>query len=374
MIAPSHITFSQTFYLASCIFWSSPATPMGAFIAALACFIPDFDTRASLPGRLLPHVSEWIHAQFGHRSITHAFLPQLSLWIIFYFLVYYHNLSIDIAIAIAAGWFSHSAADMLTKTGVFFWWPSRRYRCVAWKNPRFRVEVMSLGEWWWSMAMFILAIPLFMAAQTETGASGIIKHALGDIQLAVQEYQRYKGKNAWYLDIEGTSNNDLKRIDGRYYVVDVKSESAFYIQDTQGQTVTVSNATTSDWFVSSAILEKGEPELTHTINLKKNEIERDKLITALETVTKSNKCFITGKLATENKAGDIEAKKLEYVSISNLPDAVRYHALDLKIQIKHSPNIELRQLEIKSDPPKVRQDKILDKWLDEALKKNEFTQ
>jgi len=192
MIAPSHISFSQTFYLASCIFWSSPATPMGAFIAALACFIPDFDTSASLPGRLLPHVSEWIHAQFGHRSVTHAFLPQFLLWIIFYFLVSSNHLSMDIAIAIAAGWFSHSAADMLTKTGVFFWWPSRRYRCVAWKNPRFRVEVMSLGEWWWSMAMFIIAIPLFMAAQTETGASGIIKHALGDIQLAVQEYQRFK--------------------------------------------------------------------------------------------------------------------------------------------------------------------------------------
>jgi len=233
---------------------------------------------------------------------------------------------------------------------------------------------MSLGEWWWSMAMFIIAIPLFMAAQTETGASGIIKHALGDIQLAVQEYQRYKGKNAWYLDIEGTSNNDLKRIDGRYYIIDVKSESAFYIQNTQGQTVTVSSATTSDWFVSSAILEKGEPELTHTINLKKNEIDSSQLITAFETVTKSNKCFITGKLATENKVGDIEAKKLEYVSISNLPDAVQYHALDLRIQIKHPPNIELKQLEIKSDPPKVRQDKILDKWLEEALKQNEFTQ
>jgi hypothetical protein len=47
MIALSHISFSQTFYLASCRFWSSQATSIGAFTAALA-FIPDFDTRASL--------------------------------------------------------------------------------------------------------------------------------------------------------------------------------------------------------------------------------------------------------------------------------------------------------------------------------------
>lgn len=147
MIAPSHISFSQTFYLASCIFWSSPATPVGAFTAALASFIPDFDTRLSLPGRILPWLSDWIHAQFGHRSITHAFIPQLALWIILYLTVTSNGIPKDIAIAIAAGWFSHSCADMLTKTGVVFWWPFSRVRCVSWKNPRYRVDVTSTGEW-----------------------------------------------------------------------------------------------------------------------------------------------------------------------------------------------------------------------------------
>lgn len=368
MIAPSHISFSQTFYLASCIFWSSPATPLGAFIAALACFIPDFDTRTSLPGRMLPWLSEWIHAQFGHRSVTHAFLPQAILWIILYALVSHRHLSMDIAIAIAAGWFSHSSADMLTKTGVFFWWPSRRYRCVAWKNINYRVEVMSLGEWWWSAAIFAIAIPLFFAAQTEQGAGGIIRYALGDIQLAVQEYQKFKGENAWYLNIEGRSNTDLKRIDGRYYIIDVKSESAFYIQDTQGKTVTVSNAATNDWYVSNAILEKGETEHTTTYQLQKDELDSTKLITALEKVTNSNKCFISGKLAAENITGDIEHHKLEYVTISNLPKALRYHAFDLRIQVKHPPGVKITELEIKSDPPKVQKDEILDKWVKEALK------
>ncbi len=59
------------------------------------------------------------------------------------------------------------------------------------------------------MTMFAIGIPLFFAAQTEQGAAGIIRHALGDIQLAVQEYQKYKGENAWYIDVEGRSNTTV---------------------------------------------------------------------------------------------------------------------------------------------------------------------
>ncbi|MEK8021679.1 MAG: metal-dependent hydrolase [Candidatus Parabeggiatoa sp.] len=368
MITPTHITFSQTFYLASCIFWASPASPIGAFVAMLASFIPDFDTRVSIPGRLIPNVSEWIHQHFGHRSITHAFIPQAIVWFILYVLVTYSYLSIDIVIAIAAGWFSHSCADMLTKTGVFFWYPSRRYRCVAWKNPNFRCEVMSIGEWWWGVVMFLIAVPLFFAAQSEQGAGGIIRYALADIQLAIQEYQRYKGSHAWYIDIEGTSNDDLKRIDGKYYVVDVKSSSAFYILNLEGQTVTVSSATTEDWFVSSTVLKKGEPELTTIIHLQKKEVESAKLISALDSVTKSDRLLISGKLASENLTGDIEHHKLDYVTKSELPEGIKYHAVDLKITVKHAPDIKISNLEIKSDPPTVERDEIMDRWINEALK------
>ena len=371
MITPTHITFSQTFYLASCIFWTSPASPMGAFVAALASFIPDFDTRVSIPGRLIPNVSEWIHQHFGHRSITHAFIPQAIAWFILYLTVVYGYLEMNIALAIAAGWFSHSCADMLTKTGVFFWYPSRKYRCVAWKNPNFRCEVMSIGEWWWSIVLFIIAVPLFFGAMTEQGAGGIIRYALGDIELAVQEYQRYKGSHEWFLEIEGTSNDDLKRIDGKYYVVDVKSGTSFFISDSEGGTVTVSGSATEDWFVSSAILKKGGPEATTVIHLKKNEVKPSELLESFDFVTKS-KLFISGELSSESLNGEIKRHSFDFVTKSKLPDGERYHALNLKLIFKHAPDVIIPELEIKSDPPPKQDDSILDKWMDEALKPTDF--
>jgi inner membrane protein len=370
MIAPTHVTFSQTFYLASCIFWASPATGLGLFVSALASFIPDFDTPTSLPGRLVPPLSEWIHEHFGHRGITHAFIPQLFVWLILWICVSYRFVSVDVTIAIAAGWFSHSCADMLTKTGVFFWWPYRRKRCVAWKNPNYRVLVGSLGEWWWSMAMVMIAIPLFMFAQTGQGTSGIIRQALGDISLAVQEYQKNKGTDAWYLQIEGTDNKTLERIDGRYYIVDVKSESAFFVENSQGKTVTVSGTASENWFVSDAVLEKGEPERTHTIELTREEVEYTTFIEALELVINSRRAFISGKFATEDKRGNIEARTLEHSTLSELPKAERrYHAINLRIQIKHTPGVEIPKLKIKDVQPKqIESNDLLDKWMDEALK------
>lgn len=367
MITPTHLTFSQTFYLASCILWTSPVTSTGVFIAALASLIPDLDTHVSLPGRIVPHFSEWIHQHFGHRSITHAFVPQVIVWFIMYVFVINNYMDVNVAIAVAAGWFSHSCADMLTKTGIYFWYPSRRYRCVAWKNPRFRVEVMSYGEWWWSCTMFVIAIPLFFGAKTEQGAGGIIRYALGDIQLAVQEYQRYKGSHEWFLEIEGSNNDSQRRVDGEYYVIDVKNSNTFFISNSNNETVTVSDASTEDWFVSFAILKKGKSEATTVVHLKKDEVTYQEFIKAFELFS-DYKLFITGKLAVENTIGNIEHHNIDLITLSNLPEGERYHALDLKFVFRHLPGIKLPELEIKSDPPKQQNNEILDKWIGEVLR------
>ena len=41
-------------------------------------------------------------------------------------------------LALVAGWVSHSIADMMTPSGVAWFWP-RRVRCVLPSNERYRV-------------------------------------------------------------------------------------------------------------------------------------------------------------------------------------------------------------------------------------------
>jgi len=351
--------------------WGVAITPLGALIALISCLIPDLDTPQSIIGRLFPIPSDWINKEFGHRSITHSLLIQIFIWLILSVLVKLNLISLNTAIAIASGWFSHSCADMITKTGIFFFWPSRSYRCIAWHNPNFRVETMGYGEWAWSMTMFIIAIPLFVIAIGGQGATGVIHYALGDIGMAVNEYQTKKGLNAFYLDVEGTDNKTLNRIDGKYYVIDVKSESAFVLLD-GNDTVIASNNSTGDWFISYATLEQGNPERTKVIELKKEEITAENLLNALDNVIANRKAFITGKFATEDNKGNIEHHSFDYATLSNLPTGKKFYAINIQIQIKYVEGETIPNLQIEPDVELIERDEILDSWLNQ-IKKYERT-
>lgn len=116
-----------------------PAIPE-ALVALGAAMLPDLDSRQSYIGRIVPPLSSWIGNRFGHRTITHALLPQLLLLTLAWLL-----LPTGYLIALAAGWVSHSVADMMTKSGVCWFWPSLA-RCVLPGNPRYRMEVLGGGE------------------------------------------------------------------------------------------------------------------------------------------------------------------------------------------------------------------------------------
>ncbi len=362
MITPSHLSFSQPFYYLSGIFWGVVITPQGALIAAISSLIPDLDTQQSIIGKAFPLLSNWIGEEFGHRSITHSLIIQIIVWLILALLVRLDYIVLNTAIAIASGWFSHSCADMLTKSGIFFFWPSRSYRCVSWHNPKFRVETMGFGEWAWSFAMFIISIPLFLIALGGQGATGVVSYALGDIRMAVDEYQVRKGLNAFYLDVQGTDNKTLNRIDGKYYVITVKSESSFILLD-GNNTVVASSNSTGDWFISYATLEQGNPERTHIIDLKKAEIDSENLLTALDDVIGRRKAFISGKLAVEDDRGNIEHHSIDYGTQFNFPTGKTFHNIDIQIQIKHIPGEQIPNLKIAPDIEEVEQDEILDGWL-----------
>ena len=361
MIAPSHVVFSQGFFYTACILWSHQPTFQEAFIAVLASFIPDFDTRSSLPGRVLPWLSDWIFNHFGHRTITHALLPQLLMGLVLFNLKW---VPFGVALAIISGWISHSWADMLTKSGVCWFWPSR-VRCVLPGNPSYRCQVMGNGELAWDIVMLLAIFPLFTAAQTGQGATGLIRQALGDISAAVRQYQTQKGENAWYLQIKGRSNATLEAIDGRYRIIDAASDASFFVEDAQKYTVSVSHSSSTDWYAQSAILEKGEPEYTTTFHIQKSQIVSNALLDALKSISNGSRTYLVGELFYVHKSGEKEAKTLEYLPLSELKPNTWLIDVDLRVQIKHSPSTVISELTIKNDP--LKPDNIMEEWLKEAL-------
>ena len=124
MLLPTHLVAAQTGYLiASVASGHSPYLTEG-MVALCASLIPDLDSRQSIVGRVLPFISAPIEHRFGHRTITHSLLVQTVFGVLAYIF-----LPFGYFLAFVAGWVSHSIADMMTPSGVAWFWPSR-VRCV----------------------------------------------------------------------------------------------------------------------------------------------------------------------------------------------------------------------------------------------------
>jgi inner membrane protein len=356
MISPTHITFSQAFFYTGCILTGHVPTQLEALLAAVFSVFPaDLDTRQSVFGRLLPFLADFVEHKWGHRGFTHALIPQLIVIIPLFMFA-----SFGIALAIFCGWHSHSWADMMTKPGIQFWWPSR-YRCVLPGNPKFRMYVAGWGEFWFAVIMCILAFPLHRMALTGQGATGLVRQQVAFIGAARQTYDAQKGQNEWLLEIiQGRDNVTLQDISGQYVVVAGYGEEGFLIRQND-QVVSVCKSGACDWYAENARVEKGRSEFTSTLEVKLDRVSTVVLKNAIEASALGHPVYLIGNFKQGKETVD-----LEYGLPSSLPDGVLTE-VDLKVQVRHPPDLIIQALQIENESPKQKGDDLLDKWLQDAL-------
>ena len=119
-------------------------------LAVVGSLLPDVDHPASWVGRRSRPFSTVVAALLGHRGFTHSAIAVLGLVALLSQAGYRHGA----VSALAVGYLSHLAADMLTPRGLRLAWPLRR----VWSLPICRtgspmeaVIVLALvcGIGWW---------------------------------------------------------------------------------------------------------------------------------------------------------------------------------------------------------------------------------
>jgi len=85
----------------------------------LGSLLPDIDSPFTMIGRLFPWISYRLNEKFGHRTLTHSWIP-LSFLLIFY-LIFQESFMLHFLI----GYASHIFLDMLNKNGVMLFYPRR---------------------------------------------------------------------------------------------------------------------------------------------------------------------------------------------------------------------------------------------------------
>ena len=371
MIAPTHLVAAQTSYLACCVATAHTPILSEALLACVAGILPDIDKRQSYIGRMLPFVSTPFEYWFGHRTFSHSLLFQTLM-----LLPAYLWLPQGYALALFAGLFSHSTLDMMTESGVAWFYPSR-VRCVIPGNPRYRMSVMSQGE-----LIFLIIIstagPVFMhLAKLEQGTAGLIQTALGRIESARQQYDAEKGSHAWLLKLEGRDNRSFADVSGRYPIIGAWAESGFIVETDSGSKTVCLNQN-CHWYADHAVLIKSEAETTTTTTIKTEQLTVQSLVNALSDYQQYGKIYLIGQLNGRNISNhlpEVEASGEHITLYYATPDIIRswpqqtVRSMDITLQLRHAPDV---------NPPKLTLENqqrspipaLLQRWINTATAPN----
>jgi inner membrane protein len=363
MLTPTHLVTAQsTFLVASVVTGNPPALTQSA-LALGAALLPDLDSRQSYIGRLVPPLSTWIGNRFGHRTLTHSLLAQLVVFTAGWFL-----LPFGYFLALVSGWLSHSFADMMTKSGVCWFWPSMA-RCVLPGNPRYRMEVLGRGELWFLVTMAALGLVMMPLAQRAEGTTGLIRSAIGDAATARQDFDVDKGRLAFELKLKGRDNTTYADISGTYPVIGPWKENGFLIQTTTGPRTTC-RSTACDWYADHADLSRGESQLTTSFQITLASTSAEAIQAAIAPLRADEIYLIGSFIAPESRAvpPTVSVSGDEVTLFHAEPgmlDAWRGRMLvdvELTIQVRHDPETDPGQLGALGSA-RVELDVRLQRWL-----------
>lgn len=365
MLTPTHLLTAQTTYFATCIAVGHAPQPLEALLALAAALLPDLDSRQSYVGRLLHPVSSWFEDSFGHRTLTHSLLAQTALGIAAYF-----ALPFGFFLAFVSGWVSHSIADMMTPSGVAWFWPSR-IRCVLPGNARYRMEVMGKDELWFIGIMGISGLLLLPLASTGQSTTGLIRSAIGDIATARKEYDARKGDYAFYLKLKGRDNRSFENVSGRYYVIGPYEDNGFILETGAGP-VSVCQTAACDWYAEHTILNRESAQITTSISIELDRIKMADLISKLEAYQRFGQLYLLGSASTTVAYSAPPTLKVtgdqlifNYTSLHTLASTNMRSLRNvvLSVQIRHSTGTKITDPKLPQSSADSSLEAILKRWL-----------
>lgn len=146
MTGINHVTGGTVFTALFASFFNVNIFSSPYYIAATIVFsvLPDIDHTKSIAGKTVYPLALWIDKRFGHRTITHSFVCFLALAIIVSFIESFFNSSKNVTLIFCYAYMSHLIFDMMTISGIPFFYPFKRNPCVVPGNPSLRLSGKNL--------------------------------------------------------------------------------------------------------------------------------------------------------------------------------------------------------------------------------------
>jgi membrane-bound metal-dependent hydrolase YbcI (DUF457 family) len=257
MTQPTHVTFAEFLYLLLLTTTGVALNTANALVIAVASTLPDIDTGASYPGRLMPPLSKYLERRFGHRTLTHslAFIAALTV-----LLLPIRMLNADILVCILTGYSSHPFLDTMTVHGVKLFYPLSSSKCVfplEVNNPhRYRVQTGSKMDHMLGIFFLLGCIPVFLIANQ--GYERFIRSTQKNIESAVRDYNEFSRDNLVYANATAYNMLTKQPFKGTVEIVGALNPSTLIFKGTDGDLHTLGKDFEADYVADGILCEKGE--------------------------------------------------------------------------------------------------------------------
>ena len=297
MTTPTHITFAEFLYLLLLTTTGVALNPVNALTIAIASTLPDIDTAASYPGRLIPPLSKFLERRFGHRTLTHsvAFIATLAVLLLPLRLV-----NADILVCILAGYSSHPFLDTMTVHGVKLFYPLSSSKCVfplEVNNPhRYRMQTGSKMDRMLGVFFLIGCIPVFLIAHQ--GYERFIRSTQGNIESAVRDYNQFSRDNLVFANAKAYNMLTKQPFVGTVEVVGALNPSTLIFKGADGDLHTLGKDFEADYVAEKILCERGNPTraLVRSIDISNQLLSQ---ITSYIDTSVEN--YLFGDLTTSDK-------------------------------------------------------------------------
>jgi inner membrane protein len=269
----TYLLFAIVVYLILSFLLRRPADPFLLIPVCIGALLPDLDSQTSLPGRLLPFISQPLETRFGHLGIWHT-VPAAAL-VALTFAPLIPLLGLEAWYLLPLGFLAHLLVDLFRPEGIMVFWPASHNRHCFVGGP-IKAQGGS-AERWLAGALAITTLALLFAVD----ARRPLPAPSPSYEQTVARYYGLRGRNLVFAGVQGTWQATGRRIGARFEILNAVGESFIMLDRFTGTVFTAGRDAFDNLYINHISLQPGAEAQTKAVEVH---LQDDSLLEALPTL------------------------------------------------------------------------------------------